>query len=114
VLFNILHNQIRYAYPKSDLFIYTDIDKDKGDVIINTRNQGKIMNSTTFEHIECGGRDNGSPAIMDLRQANVNISLARDIIESHGGTFFLENLSEDGVSINIRLPMQEMNMEKEN
>lgn len=114
VLFNILHNQIRYAHPRSDLHIYADIDKEKGDTIINSRNQGKIMNSTAFEHIECGGGENSSPAIMDLRHANVNINLARDIIESHGGTFLVENISEGGVSINIRLPLREMNKEKEN
>lgn len=113
VLFNILHNQTRYAYPRSDLHIFADIDKEKGEVIINSRNQGKIMNNNAFENIECGARENSSPAIMDLRQANVNINLARDIIESHGGTFLVENISEGGVSINIRLPLQEMNKEQE-
>jgi signal transduction histidine kinase len=105
VIFNILNNQIRYASPGSEVYLGLEVDRDTMLCIITIRSQGEALRGEIIDGFRSGGVMDESAGPADLRRANVNLILARDIIESHGGSLTLENIDDRGVLAVISLPM---------
>ena len=103
VLFNILNNNIRYAYPGSGILVSIDRLASPDRVRIRVANRGEIMHEGLVEQVNRGGAVAAGDENLDLRHVHVNLALARDIIESHGGTFLLENLGSQGAAVTIVL-----------
>jgi K+-sensing histidine kinase KdpD len=103
VLFNVLNNNIRYAYPGSGFLVSLDRLQAPGRVRIRMANRGETMQESFAEEVNRGGAPVPGAEDLDLRHVHVNLALARDIIESHGGTFLLENLDRQGAAVTIML-----------
>ncbi len=109
VLFNVLSNKIRYAFPESELQVSVRHNTRLRQVVIRIANQGEVLMGDFLEGAAETGPHGATPAEKDLRHINVNLTLARDIIESHGGTYTIENVNDNGVATTITLNAGEMN-----
>jgi signal transduction histidine kinase len=105
VLYNILNNQIRYAMRGSDLLLSVEQNRRSGRFVIRFENRGELMNREVMERFRNGETASDDPSDQDLRRFNINMTLVRDIIESHGGSFLIENLEDQGVVNTISLPV---------
>jgi signal transduction histidine kinase len=103
VLFNIFNNNLRYAYPGTGIFVSIDRLALPERVRIRLANRGEILHEGLVEQVNRGEPAPSGPENLDLRHVHVNLALARDIIESHGGTFLLENLGRQGAAVTIVL-----------
>ncbi len=103
VLFNVLNNNIRYAYPGTGIFVSIERFAAAGRVRIRLANRGEILLEGLVEQVNRGQPAAQSDENLDLRHVHVNLALARDIIESHGGTFLLETLGRQGAAVTIVL-----------
>jgi signal transduction histidine kinase len=103
VLFNVLNNNVRYAYPGTGLFVSLDRLAAPERVRIRIANRGETLQEQVVEQVNRGEQAAPGGANLDLRHVHVNLALARDIIESHGGAFLLENLGRQGAAVTIVL-----------
>lgn len=103
LFFNIINNQIRYAASGTDFILKIQHSGPGGSVMVTTRNNGEVMNWDHLERLRSGETER-EDVKRDLRQVSVGLSLARDIIETHGGHFFVDNLERGGVEITVSLP----------
>lgn len=105
VFFNVLNNKIRYAYPGSEIAVVIEGGRNGTPILFRIVNRGDMIRSSVIEEINRGeGGENGEGTEGDLRQVNVNLAMARDIIESHGGTFTLQNLENQATAVVIVIP----------
>jgi signal transduction histidine kinase len=104
VLFNVLGNNIRYAFPGSEIIISLKRSAGAKRVIMHIENFGDNFDAQALDALLRGEEAPGDRLSDDVRQVNVNLALARDIIESHGGSFTLVNRGEQGVLVTIELP----------
>jgi signal transduction histidine kinase len=104
LFFNLINNQIRYASTGSELLFSIDGGRDGKDLLITCRNSGENMDWDVMEQLRTGETGPVDAVKRDLRQVGVGLSLARDIIETHDGSFFVENLEYGGVELTIRFP----------
>ncbi len=111
VFFNILNNQINHAFPESEIKIALMVNTKLNHIVIRFENEGDLMDPEIVDQLRKGNIE-GDELSQDLRRADVNLTLARDIIESHGGTFILENIKNKGVALTISLPMYIETVEK--
>jgi len=103
VLFNVINNNIRYAYPGTGIFVSIDRLAAPERVRLRVANRGEVLQEGVVEQVNRGEPAPPGDENLDLRHVHVNLALARDIIESHGGTFLLENLGRQGAAVTIVL-----------
>lgn len=106
VLFNVMNNKIRHAFPGSEIRVCVERSGTPEQVRILVANRGEAIPESLVEQVNRSEGPPGDGAGEDLRHVHVNLALARDIIESHGGRFSIENVGGVGTSVTMHLPVR--------
>jgi PAS domain S-box-containing protein len=104
VLANVLNNASRYTPPNGSISVR--MDEEDGEVVIRVRDNGRGIEARNLERIFNLFDQGGAPAPGTAGGLGIGLSLARSVVEMHGGT--IEALSagpDQGSEFVIRLPV---------
>lgn len=99
VLTNLVANALRHTPPGGRIDLRARLD---GEVVeITVHDTGSGIDPALLPHVfERFARGTGSPG------SGLGLSIARGLVELHGGTIAAESTPGDGTTIRIRLPIQ--------
>jgi signal transduction histidine kinase len=104
VVINILSNAVKFS-PENSL-VQVDMRREDENVVITVKDQGigirREFLPYVFERFRQDGGEQGAE-----RGLGLGMSIARDIVERHGGTITAESAGEgQGATFTVRLPLQ--------
>jgi signal transduction histidine kinase len=100
VLFNLLSNAVGFSKP--DGVIHISCWREAGQMVFSVEDQGVGIPKEQLEHVfeRFESRSHGSKH----RGAGLGLSIARSLVELHGGTITLESESGSGTRVTVRFP----------
>jgi PAS domain S-box-containing protein len=104
VLANILNNASRYTPPNGSISV--SVNEEDGEVVIRVQDNGRGIEAANLERIFTLFDQGGPPAPGAAGGLGIGLSLARSVVEMHGGT--IEAISagpNQGSEFVIRLPV---------
>jgi signal transduction histidine kinase len=100
VLYNLLSNAV--GFSKTNGTVRLTCWRDKGDIVFSVEDEGigipKDQISRVFQRFE--SRSRGS----DHRGAGLGLSIAKSLVELHGGTIEIASEEGKGTRVTIRIP----------
>lgn len=101
VFSNILKNAVSYSSPGTEISI--SAHKKDGDVVISFKNTGKTLPPEKLNVIFDKFYRLDSSRSTDTGGAGLGLSIAKEIVQLHGGTIFAES-ENDSIIITVCLP----------
>ncbi len=102
VFINLLSNAVRHA-PGTDEIEVT-IERDGDTAIVSVRDHGPGISTEERERIMAGLRPQHASASKD-GGLGLGLSIARSIVEAHGGSLALESTPGEGATFAVRIPL---------
>lgn len=104
VLSNLLANAIRYASPRGEVSVQLSqtVDGGKKFQIISVHDNGSGIPSEDLPHIF-----DRFYKTRDSSGIGLGLSIARNLVEAHGGTIEAESKNGNGTTIRISLPVED-------
>lgn len=104
VLNNLVENGIKYSGPDSRLLITTEYFADEGLVKISVADNGIGIETQYHEAIFERFYRINTPLTKKVRGSGVGLSIAKGIIEAHGGNIWAESKLASGTTFTFTIP----------
>jgi two-component system sensor histidine kinase VicK len=103
VIDNLISNAIKFSKETDNVEVH--LTRQKNDIIIAVKDQGlgipKALIPKLFERFSGAGRT----GLRGEQSTGIGLSIAKEIIESHGGTITVESQEGKGSTFTITLPV---------
>jgi signal transduction histidine kinase len=101
VISNLISNAVKFSPSGGDVTV--TVDKVEDDAVVAVRDQGVGIvpedRGTIFERFRRGTNVRGIPG------TGIGLTLAKEIVEAHGGRIFVESVPGKGSIFTVRLPL---------
>ncbi|NHC35324.1 response regulator [Scytonema millei VB511283] len=104
VIWNLLSNAVKFTPPGGQIAI--ELSQVETDVQIQVRDTGKGINPEFLPYVFEHFRQEDGATTRKFGGLGLGLSIARQIVEMHGGTVSVESLGEgQGATFTVRLPL---------
>jgi signal transduction histidine kinase len=102
VVSNLISNAVKFSPSGGDVIV--TVDRVEGDAALAVRDQGVGIvpedRAAIFERFRRGSNVKGIPG------TGIGLTLAKEIVEAHGGQVFVESAPGKGSTFTLRLPVR--------
>lgn len=105
MLFNLLSNALKFAYPSSTIQIRATLETGTGNIHMMIRDNGRGMDQEDISRL-MEPFNQGQSSINDGTGTGLGLPLTRAMAELHGGALYLESEKGIGTTATIMLPKE--------
>jgi signal transduction histidine kinase len=103
VFYNLLDNAIKYSFEKS--IIKAKLIKENNILLFQVNNKGIEISETDIEHIGERFFRTDKARSRSTGGTGLGISIVKEIVRLHGGSFSISSHSSNGTTVSIMLPL---------
>ena len=101
VISNLISNAVKFSPSGGDITV--TVDRVEGDALVAVRDHGvgilPVDRAAIFERFRRGTNVKGIPG------TGIGLTLAKEIVEAHGGQIFVDSVAGKGSTFTVRLPL---------
>ncbi len=105
-LLNLLSNAVKYSEDRK--YIRVEVRKDSNSALISVTDNGVGISKEELKKIFDKFYRVSTSKVKETRGSGLGLTIAKHIIEAHGGTIEVESEEGKGSTFTIRLPLQEI------
>ncbi len=107
VVDNLLSNAIKFSSPGSEITISVAEEKEKNQVLVTVDDQGPGLTKEDRNHLFGEFQRLSARPTGDEKSIGLGLTIARKIVEVHGGTIFADSPASGGSRFGFTLPLQD-------
>ena len=107
VLYNLLSNALKYTYPNTEVTVAFNIDTTVGSVTLSVLDQGPGVKEEALNEIFELFHMESTPFQHSEKSSGIGLSLAKELIQLHGGEIWAKNRQGGGLEVAFSLMLAE-------
>lgn len=103
VLYNLLSNALKYTYPNTEVTLAFNVNTAVGSVTLSVRDQGPGVKEEALNEIFELFHIESTPFFQSEKSSGIGLSLAKELIQLHGGEIWAKNREGGGLEVTFSL-----------
>ncbi|PRD46497.1 hybrid sensor histidine kinase/response regulator transcription factor [Sphingobacterium haloxyli] len=107
VLYNLLSNALKYTYPDTEIVLAFDVNTATRAVTLSIRDRGPGVKEEALNEIFELFHIESTPLLQSEKSSGIGLSLAKELIQLHGGEIWAKNREGGGLEVTFSLMLDE-------
>src|SRR5690606_28425581 len=103
VLYNLFSNALKYTYPNTEVTVACNINTAAGSVTLSVLDQGPGVKEEALNEIFELFHIESTPFFQSEKSSGIGLSLAKELIQLHGGEIWAKNREGGGLEVTFSL-----------
>ena len=107
VLYNLLSNALKYTYPNTEVTVAFNVNTAEGSVTLSVIDQGPGVHEEALNEIFELFHIESTPFLQSEKSSGIGLSLAKELIQLHGGEIWAKNREGGGLEVTFSLMLDQ-------